>query len=782
MERGPRPEAQWPPNPYDFSAPAGDRTFAGRRSEKERLEKFIASISSDHQRSLLIHGRRGIGKTSLVGQIAEIAAKHRIFVGHIDLDAEGAAETPFLIEAVIALAHAANTAGAFGDQYGRALELALLGSDVDLDAGPLRVAAFDGRRQRADRLPDLLVRTDLDELADGVRSVGGNGLLLVIDEGDHLLAHPSTAQRLRNVFITHGNISLVVVGTDDLLAAADAQLAPLGRHFLRLEVPPLSSVIEVWRCLVKPLSSAGLDDRLRVSWPLAAEVHSLTAGRPFEVAMLGHLMYAEVVERSGSELELSPSVIEATAALLRPTVEQATLAHIASLAPADVGRAARYCVEPDVTLRELAYLRLALEPLTVESVEITRAAVLADWRVLVEQGLALVEGEFLRPTLGEWSRLYLKYRAESLGVLPEGNEGKYAARLAGRVATAMLDTLDDESSATTALRSGLALVDGSDPGVVRDLDLLRRGDLEAFVTDGDIFGDLVQRFKPPAAVPAAIALMTIPFEVEEFGFSLNVFLDLDMGTASPEEIAASCMEVLDRAAPYHVRAGRIDILEVAQSTWRRAGVLAGARIGAAMVTSLWESGSIDGAAQFGGEELGRLLPALDGLDQLFEGELDFLNNVGFVRLLTGDFEGAYDLFSRAAVRGGVSSLRPATDRVVLQVNMAVVCAALGRADESRTWCADVLSLDEPGGDPLVLAAYLPRRAGQGAPRVVPVNEPRPRAIAEGCLLALRAETGDAAALTEAEALRKDDGGAWCAELVDAIRAVVTNPTTETPQT
>lgn len=71
-----------------------------------------------------------------------------------------------------------------------------------------------------------------------------------------------------------------------------------------------------------------------------------------------------------------------------------------------------------------------------------------------------------------------------------------------------------------------------------------------------------------------------------------------------------------------------------------------------------------------------------------------LNKLGFLRLATGDRDGAYELFSRGAIRGGLRSDRDLTQRAILLANLAVVAAALGRQDEAISWANDALAMEE----------------------------------------------------------------------------------------
>ena len=212
-----RLERSLPSNPYDFSGPAGDGVFAGRRGEQQRLDEFAASLADGRPRHLLIHGRRGIGKTSLIGRLDEIASKQRVLVASVCLDEGGVLETPFLVACVVSLASAAVELGAFGGPSGpfpSALEDALIGAVVDPTLGPLRAARFSGIQSNNERIPDALITRDLHDIRDAAAEVGIRGIVLVVDEADYLSASPSAAQRLRNLFITHGQVSTILVGTE----------------------------------------------------------------------------------------------------------------------------------------------------------------------------------------------------------------------------------------------------------------------------------------------------------------------------------------------------------------------------------------------------------------------------------------------------------------------------------------------------------------------------------------------------------------------------------------
>ena len=75
---------------------AQQKRFIGRRQELEAVDATLDSLRGGRARWLVVSGEPGIGKTRLLGQLAERAAarRHSVFVGR---GAELERELPFAV-------------------------------------------------------------------------------------------------------------------------------------------------------------------------------------------------------------------------------------------------------------------------------------------------------------------------------------------------------------------------------------------------------------------------------------------------------------------------------------------------------------------------------------------------------------------------------------------------------------------------------------------------------------------------------------------------------------
>jgi len=394
------------PNPYDFSSPAREDTFAGRKAETERLRQFAGGITESIAAHLLIHGRRGIGKTSLLTRLREVLDERGLLHATVTLDDGSAEDSVFFSEAVQALETAVVNAGGFGgvgDGYDAAFHMALLGTTPIDNVGPLRVAQSAGRTpsQTDNRIPSAFITADLEDLANEARDLDSAGLVLIVDEADRLQGHAQTIQRMRNLLVLPGVLSCVLVGGDELVSALDGALEAASRHFQRLEVRTLGDAGETYSCMARPLRVAGLDEQTLMQSGTVEDVHELTRGRPYEIALVCHAMYDRLVSGEASGLALSDQVLEEVADQLKPAPEEkAALSILRSLEADGLSLAARYCVDPRLSLQEHAMLRASFEPPKPERLTTERVATLSEWQQLSQTGLASMDGEFIRPAFG----------------------------------------------------------------------------------------------------------------------------------------------------------------------------------------------------------------------------------------------------------------------------------------------------------------------------------------------------------------------------------------------
>jgi AAA ATPase domain len=745
-----------PPNPYDFSSPANADLFAGRMPELVAVDQFVSAVATGRAAHLLIHGRRGIGKTSLLGQVRERVSKRGVIQAMILLDDASAEGTLFFRTAITALATGIIDSGGLGGpggEFEQALERALLGYEVEPGIGPLRVVQFAARNSASATLPDRLVAQDLAELSDAARDIDSPSLLLIVDEADKLSSTKVTVQRLRNLVITPGLISTILSGTDDLLVALDSALTPIGRHFGRIHLDVLADSAETRECLAKPLRGAGLNDLALIPRELSSEIHRVTRGRPFEVILVGHAMYRRLADRQDT-LRLSDEVLEDVAAQLRPSPdEEAALGIIRRLEGEQLRLAAKYCVDPRLTLMELALVDISFdtEP-TPQAIATQSARIEDDWAGLEQLGLAQIDKGTLRPRFGELGQLYIKYRAIRNGA-GEPLEGSYADRLAQKVEDRIAATVGPSLLAVYR-RSGFALESGTDLVAARAI----AGLAQAKFDDAALLPmPLGIGLLPDGVSQVEIAL--VPFEINEDGFAVMAAF----ATAPDDDasVAGSLADMSSALGPFGVSLGPVTRARLSRESWAAWQVAITLSIASSMLARIWFSGSRETALNLGRDLLDGISENLMEQTHLPESGLILLNNLGFIRLAAGQLVDAIDTLERSAVRGGLDASRDTLTRCTLLLNMAAAAAGVGRYPEATTWAEQALELAGDDGHLDRPGALVPFGANPDWARAPsPVINPEVTHIARATLCAIRAASGDREAADDARDLAREINSPW----------------------
>jgi len=775
---------EWPPNPYDYSAPASGQHFAGRGAEKSVLGRYLDGITDATTAHLLMYGRRGIGKTTLLGELERQAQDRGLIVTRVSVDESSCGDRAFFAEVMRGIANSILREGGLGGADGDfavALEQATLGRAVERGIGPLRVVEFDGAtRGHLARVPDALILADIADLVDAAHELDRHGLLLVVDETDQLAPEQATIQRIRNLLILPKTISVVLAGTDAVVSLLDSDASPMGRHFRRLEVPPLADRSETRDLLAKPLRTVGLNPGEVLPYAVVAEVHTLTNGRPFEVALLGHAMYEDAVARDGDELQLNEAVLDAVIGHVRPSPEdEAAIQKIRSLDPEDLRLAARYCVDPKPTLSEHALLRMAFDPLELATVDSVRAEVRSEWVKLTELGLATVdENALITPSFGELSQTYLKYRARRMDVLDEGVEGRFSDRMAGRIQARLTKGLAPLGAAAYFARSHVVIEGGRESEAWKFVSDLRDGRLDDVAASGSSLADATMQYQlETSGDPAGHwALILMPFEVGEDGFSHLLLIESHPDPPPMDRVLSEIGKLFESAIPYGVNLGELDQAVVDDESWRRLGAGRLAHVFADMGEHIWYDGRRSSALslmQQAYEQIGKV-SQFEG--PLLEPEVRFANNLGFMEMAEGHLVEAVDSLHRLATRGGLAPERRLLDRTTLLCNLAASCAGTGRYVEAIAWADQCLELRTADGPELtsgVLPVYLPDPEWPHKPRMV--MSPDPFQIAAATKASALAAMDDPHSIDFAIEVAEAVGSSWPADVLEAIGLKLRRP-------
>jgi DNA polymerase III delta prime subunit len=779
-----KPQGGWPPNPFDFSAPARGEHFAGRSAEKAAVDRFLGTVSDSKTAHLLLHGRRGIGKTSLLGELGRQARDRGLVIARMAVDATSSTDREFFTEAVRTITDTVLRDGGLGGidgEFADAVERATLGREVAKGLGPLRVIEFDAAtRGSGARVPDSLILSDLEELVDAAHELDRLGIMLVVDEADQLAREDATVQRVRNLLVLPGVISTVLAGTEGLVAAVDNASAPIGRHFVRLELPPLADRAETRDLLSRPLITAELDAKALLPTTVVAEIHALTNGRPFEVALLGHAMYEDLTSRDGDDLRVNESVLDSVVGQVHPSPEdEAALAVIRSLDPEDLRLAARYCVDPILTIKEHALLQIAFEKPLLERVDAARHDVASEWTRLTDLGLAHSDGLLLTPAFGELSQTYLKYRARRMDVLDAGIEGRYSDRLAGRVQADVIAAVTPLGGVAYLGRSHIPMERGREPEATRVIAMLRDGRLADFASSMSPLADVPTQFtRPPEQDSGGFwGIALIPFEIGEDGFSHVLVFESRPGPPDVDGMVAAVASVFERAKAFGVEVGEFECAAIDDVSWSRLGAARAAHRVRELATSLWYAGRRDTAHLI----MRRTFESFEAegalAGDLLEPQSRFTNNLAFMELASGHVVEALELFTRLAAHGGLVVGRPLSDRLTLLCNLAAATAGSGRHVEAIAWADECLHLrsETEGRDviPGVLAVYLPDPEWPKMPRLV--ENPDPFQIALATKAAALAAIDDDSAVELAREVADAVGSRWPSDVLEAVGRKLRRP-------
>jgi len=227
--------------------------FAGRLGVLARLIEIL-----EEQRShVVIYGERGIGKTSLVHILSDIARESRYLVIYASCGAYSSFEDIFraVLEDIPAL-------------YLRDVDPTAIGAD----AGTL-----------ADRLPD---RFDARELGELCAQVTGTRVIIILDEYDRAESDQfrlSVAELIKNLSDRAARVQLVLAGVASNLQELIGYIPSIRRNIIGLPMPRLSS--DEVRALIRIGETAA---GVTFDADAVVAIEQLSNGSPYLVRLISH--------------------------------------------------------------------------------------------------------------------------------------------------------------------------------------------------------------------------------------------------------------------------------------------------------------------------------------------------------------------------------------------------------------------------------------------------------------------------------------------------------------
>lgn len=292
--------------------------FAGRLAVLARLIEIL-----EEQRShVVIYGERGIGKTSLVHILADIARESRYLVVYASCGAFSSFEDIF--RAVLR---------DIPQLYLRDIDPSALGETPGTLADRL-TSDFDARR-----------------LAELLAQVTGTRVIIVLDEYDRAESdefRQSVAELIKNLSDRAARVQLVLAGVASNLQQLIGYIPSIRRNIIGLPMPRLSA--EEVRALIRiGEKSAGVT----FDEDAVTAIESLSNGSPYLVRLVSH--HASMIALDGERLRIEladvwgalDKVVEESASRIDPRLIAAVEPFLAGSQRALVHAAARAASTPD---------------------------------------------------------------------------------------------------------------------------------------------------------------------------------------------------------------------------------------------------------------------------------------------------------------------------------------------------------------------------------------------------------------------------------------------------
>lgn len=319
------------PNPYDFTHPVRDPTiFSGRQDLIAELQYYLDHALTDARpTNLALLGPRASGKTSILNMV-ELEARERNFcVCRINLnEADVSVELFFFHKLFDAIFNAACDTpfldshdlptypfeGRDGRTY-EAYEDMMTSYQITPNrkwrpfSFPVSYAKSMSANNHNANVSDSQFVRDLSLIYTELEAP----IVIIIDEGNLLAANRSMLQKIRNIFMNLPGYMIVISGTLDLFPVMDEVFSPISRDFKRFTVGTFNSRSEAEDCVIKPLSSIGIDNPIslfdRETLVDLVDPRGLAAFSPYQIQLICHYLFKNMQQSSENTMVLSVDVL-----------------------------------------------------------------------------------------------------------------------------------------------------------------------------------------------------------------------------------------------------------------------------------------------------------------------------------------------------------------------------------------------------------------------------------------------------------------------------------------
>ena len=411
---------QRPPNPYVLGPIKRRDRLAGRSHELKELEYYLGLARAGQSPHVALIGQRGVGKTSLLRAVAELAASHSLLPVSIDLNeskvrSAGVFWHDLYSTLILEAAELDCWGGVTGRIYSSLVEQLFQKTAINLEFAvlqfPLAIARHDGDLAGL-QCPDALIVHDFRKVRQELQRHGLQGVALLLDEGDCLGAQRGLLQMLRNVLQRVDGTCFVITGSESLFDIVADVFSPIPRQFHRLNVTRFSEWTETLELLQGPTPK-----EVWPSMPTVVELHEVCQGDPAELQLYCHHMYKAIEGGSVNRMELTPEVYRSVRGAYRAhsqAVELKVLNAIDEL-PDELLVKSRWLRRRRLSLEENVELERLLRELrnghalSADSIRQLHEAIAAGYKELHERGisstatsLSLIGGTV---TAGYWKSL-----------------------------------------------------------------------------------------------------------------------------------------------------------------------------------------------------------------------------------------------------------------------------------------------------------------------------------------------------------------------------------------
>lgn len=246
------------------------RMFAGRT---EVLRTLIRSIE-DQRLHVVLYGDRGIGKTSLLHILSQLAREARYIVRY----------------------------SSCGEETDFSTMMRAIARDIPLlyhaDFAPTS-AEIESGRSLADLLPEGQVT--VPQISDVLAKVSNTRVLLILDEFDRAHSHAfrrSMAELIKNLSDRSSRVQIVIAGVAANLTELIEHIPSIRRNILGLQVPNMSNT-EVEELLHNGEKISGITfDRDAIAF-----ISAVAYGSPYIASLLGQHAGLAAVDRGATQVE-----------------------------------------------------------------------------------------------------------------------------------------------------------------------------------------------------------------------------------------------------------------------------------------------------------------------------------------------------------------------------------------------------------------------------------------------------------------------------------------------